>query len=176
MECSSVSCPFCRGDLGSSNVTCSKCGTVHHFDCWLQHGRCSVYGCGGINLVQRIPGYKRSSTIAIVSLGASVSSYLPFVFYLIPSLHLNGELGGILYVSLGSFAAILALVACHLRMRKPNQYSGERWYTLSIAIGFYVAAVILVGYIILRALVSIAGTVYRRSFRIPLVTTCSVVK
>lgn len=44
-------CPFCHltfeeEDPGSPRVRCAQCQTPQHADCWEEHGRCSVHGCG----------------------------------------------------------------------------------------------------------------------------------
>jgi len=44
----SVGCPYCRGPLGDREpIACRRCGTVHHLECFLEHGRCTVLACGG---------------------------------------------------------------------------------------------------------------------------------
>ncbi|MGE0709695.1 MAG: RING finger protein [Planctomycetota bacterium] len=42
-------CPYCHGDFAEDRVAvrCVRCGTAHHGDCWEEHARCSVHGCGG---------------------------------------------------------------------------------------------------------------------------------
>ena len=44
-----VECPFCKSELNelSSLVRCSSCNTYHHQTCFMENGRCSVYGCVG---------------------------------------------------------------------------------------------------------------------------------
>ncbi|MCA9523260.1 MAG: hypothetical protein KC609_19930 [Myxococcales bacterium] len=43
-------CPFCRAEFlpQEATVSCRRCGTVQHRECW-EHAdeRCSVFGCGG---------------------------------------------------------------------------------------------------------------------------------
>lgn len=41
-------CPYCRGMIttGEKVVSCSKCRTAHHQDCWNETDRCSIFGCG----------------------------------------------------------------------------------------------------------------------------------
>lgn len=42
-------CPYCRSGIenGGPLVTCSRCGTTHHFSCWKLDNHCSVFGCCG---------------------------------------------------------------------------------------------------------------------------------
>lgn len=43
-------CPFCRSEIEGDEldlVTCRDCDTLHHGECFSEHGRCSIYGCGG---------------------------------------------------------------------------------------------------------------------------------
>lgn len=45
-------CPFCREaftaqDVASARTACTACGTPHHRACFLEHGQCSMLGCGG---------------------------------------------------------------------------------------------------------------------------------
>ncbi|MGC8863033.1 MAG: RING finger protein [Armatimonadota bacterium] len=44
-----TSCPYCLGPMADAveTVTCPRCGTVHHAECWRDNGRCSVHGCDG---------------------------------------------------------------------------------------------------------------------------------
>ncbi len=40
-------CPYCRGGLANSVTRrCGSCGTLHHQNCWSDHGRCAIFGCG----------------------------------------------------------------------------------------------------------------------------------
>ena len=39
-------CQICGADLEGELVSCSKCATRHHRDCWEYTGVCSTYGCG----------------------------------------------------------------------------------------------------------------------------------
>jgi hypothetical protein len=41
-----VRCGVCGEGLHSRKVTCAKCQTPHHRECWEYGGGCSVYGCG----------------------------------------------------------------------------------------------------------------------------------
>ncbi|MCA9520542.1 MAG: hypothetical protein KC609_06200 [Myxococcales bacterium] len=41
-------CPYCRDPLvtGDRLFACAVCGTIHHRECWREHGRrCAVFGC-----------------------------------------------------------------------------------------------------------------------------------
>jgi hypothetical protein len=40
-------CQVCGAALEGTLVSCSRCATPHHRDCWDYVGRCSTYGCGG---------------------------------------------------------------------------------------------------------------------------------
>jgi hypothetical protein len=49
----SVSCSFCRGGLlRPEAVYCASCLSPHHPDCFEDHGRCSVMGCGETRIVR----------------------------------------------------------------------------------------------------------------------------
>jgi hypothetical protein len=39
-------CQICGADLEGDLVTCAKCATRRHRDCWEYTGVCSTYGCG----------------------------------------------------------------------------------------------------------------------------------
>ncbi|RMG09745.1 MAG: hypothetical protein D6731_19045 [Planctomycetota bacterium] len=47
-----VRCPFCRSDFrpGERRGRCHHCGTPHHPECFVAHGRCTVYGCPSVDL------------------------------------------------------------------------------------------------------------------------------
>ena len=39
-------CPYCRGILyGTSTQRCTGCGTLHHDNCFREHGHCAIFGC-----------------------------------------------------------------------------------------------------------------------------------
>lgn len=40
-------CSICGDAFQTDVVTCSRCKTPHHRDCWDYGGGCSTYGCGG---------------------------------------------------------------------------------------------------------------------------------
>ena len=40
-------CSICGDAFETDVVTCSRCKTPHHRDCWDYGGGCSTYGCGG---------------------------------------------------------------------------------------------------------------------------------
>jgi hypothetical protein len=42
----STQCQVCGDALVGPVVTCARCQTPHHLDCWQYFGSCSVYGCG----------------------------------------------------------------------------------------------------------------------------------
>jgi Prokaryotic RING finger family 1 len=46
---SRAECPYCRNSLLQTIevAECSICKTAHHIGCWLENGRCSVFGCNG---------------------------------------------------------------------------------------------------------------------------------
>lgn len=49
----SVACSFCRGGLlRPEAVYCASCLSAHHPDCFEDHGRCSVMGCGETRVVR----------------------------------------------------------------------------------------------------------------------------
>lgn len=39
-------CEICGMALRGQLVTCTRCATPHHADCWRFNGRCAIYGCG----------------------------------------------------------------------------------------------------------------------------------
>lgn len=43
-----LNCPYCRNPFESVDglAICSKCGTLHHPDCWESHSGCGIFGCG----------------------------------------------------------------------------------------------------------------------------------
>jgi hypothetical protein len=40
-------CRVCGVALAGATVSCGKCSTPHHRECWDYNGGCSVYACGG---------------------------------------------------------------------------------------------------------------------------------
>lgn len=44
-----VLCPFCRERITNSDsqTICRFCNTSHHEDCWVEIGRCAIFGCEG---------------------------------------------------------------------------------------------------------------------------------
>ena len=41
-------CPYCHLTLPQDDLrlmSCVSCATLHHADCWSEHGACSVFGC-----------------------------------------------------------------------------------------------------------------------------------
>jgi hypothetical protein len=42
-------CPFCQAVMkpGEAFVECSQCHTIHHEECWGEHGGCTTPGCQG---------------------------------------------------------------------------------------------------------------------------------
>ncbi|MCA8923749.1 MAG: hypothetical protein KDD82_18210, partial [Planctomycetes bacterium] len=50
-----VSCSYCRDGLErASTVYCASCLAPHHPDCFREHGRCSVMGCGETQIVRAV--------------------------------------------------------------------------------------------------------------------------
>ncbi|HZV03000.1 MAG TPA: zf-HC2 domain-containing protein [Planctomycetota bacterium] len=49
-----VACTFCKGSVGAkeSKVYCARCLAVYHEDCFEEHGRCAVQGCGETKVVR----------------------------------------------------------------------------------------------------------------------------
>jgi hypothetical protein len=41
-------CPYCRNSILEKEkvVSCRECRTIHHYECWNETNRCSVFGCG----------------------------------------------------------------------------------------------------------------------------------
>ena len=54
-----VECPFCKNELNelATLVRCSSCNTYHHQTCFMENGRCSVYGCVGfaVPVLKNVP-------------------------------------------------------------------------------------------------------------------------
>ena len=45
-------CPCCHSsDFSNDEISCKKCLTPQHLDCWTYVGSCSVFGCGSIKYV-----------------------------------------------------------------------------------------------------------------------------
>ena len=45
-----ILCPYCREDLDASAegiVACERCHTLHHGECFAEHGGCTIFGCQG---------------------------------------------------------------------------------------------------------------------------------
>ena len=44
-------CPFCQTPIkpGAPVVICSACAMPHHQECWQENGRCTTFGCHGID-------------------------------------------------------------------------------------------------------------------------------
>ena len=43
-------CPYCREEVAEAQadlVACESCQTLHHEECFDEHGGCTIYGCGG---------------------------------------------------------------------------------------------------------------------------------
>jgi hypothetical protein len=38
-------CPYCHSGVRTRVRRCTSCTTIHHVDCWDEHGGCSIYGC-----------------------------------------------------------------------------------------------------------------------------------
>jgi hypothetical protein len=45
-------CPFCRREFDEADerVRCASCATPHHGECWIEHGSCTLFGCGSKDL------------------------------------------------------------------------------------------------------------------------------
>ena len=42
-------CPYCRGILhGTATRRCIGCGTLHHDNCFQEHGHCAIFGCSSV--------------------------------------------------------------------------------------------------------------------------------
>jgi hypothetical protein len=57
-----VECPFCKNELNelATLVRCSSCSTYHHQTCFMENGRCSVYGCAGfaMPILKSVPAHE----------------------------------------------------------------------------------------------------------------------
>lgn len=40
-------CPVCAELIGGDHVSCLKCDSPHHLECWEYIGCCATFGCGG---------------------------------------------------------------------------------------------------------------------------------
>jgi hypothetical protein len=48
-ETGDARCPYCHDELGTAGTTsCSRCGTLHHTDCFAELGRCATFACGPV--------------------------------------------------------------------------------------------------------------------------------
>ncbi len=48
-----IACTYCKGSLGGGErVHCASCLAPYHVDCWREHGRCAVAGCGELEVVK----------------------------------------------------------------------------------------------------------------------------
>jgi len=49
LEIERTRCPYCHDELtrGETHAFCTKCGSAHHVECYADHGRCAIFGCGG---------------------------------------------------------------------------------------------------------------------------------
>jgi hypothetical protein len=39
-------CPVCRDFFDDVALVCDSCSVPHHFECWRDSGKCSIFGCG----------------------------------------------------------------------------------------------------------------------------------
>lgn len=78
-----VMCPYCK-DLIENGcfLTCPACTTPHHLACWKGHGRCSVFGCTGVDAPSS--GTRRTLTLAARAFVGSIVA--GFILLLLPSL------------------------------------------------------------------------------------------
>jgi len=44
-------CPVCATEMTDGVITCEKCRTPHHQECWTYVGQCSTYACKGKRFV-----------------------------------------------------------------------------------------------------------------------------
>ena len=53
----SARCPYCHDEVQAASAgsrACESCGAVHHAECYLEYGKCAVFGCRGrVERVQR---------------------------------------------------------------------------------------------------------------------------
>jgi len=41
-------CPYCRDEIEDPElVICARCETPHHRECFTEHGKCTIFRCGG---------------------------------------------------------------------------------------------------------------------------------
>jgi hypothetical protein len=39
-------CAYCTGTLArDAGPSCKSCGVMHHYDCWMEFGGCTTFGC-----------------------------------------------------------------------------------------------------------------------------------
>ena len=46
VDAAAASCPVCAASLGEEHVSCRRCDSPHHSECWEYIGCCSTFGCG----------------------------------------------------------------------------------------------------------------------------------
>src|SRR5438067_10780575 len=71
-------CRVCGTELAGELVSCERCQTPHHQDCWEYWGRCATYGCSEAALpVVRPPvSADEAATLEVRSV-AGRARYLP---------------------------------------------------------------------------------------------------
>ncbi|MEZ6184485.1 MAG: hypothetical protein R3F62_05670 [Planctomycetota bacterium] len=86
-----LACVYCRSDdAREALVFCGSCLSPHHPDCFADHGRCAVHGCGGKQTVapgapQRVDRAQAPSSLAtpLCALAAAGFLFLALVFGLL---------------------------------------------------------------------------------------------
>ena len=59
-----MECQVCGHALTTNIVTCSRCRTPHHRECWTYVGQCTTFGCGGSSH-SRLERPRRTSEVVI---------------------------------------------------------------------------------------------------------------
>jgi hypothetical protein len=75
-------CPVCATSLtGEDNISCPRCNTLHHKDCWDFNGTCAVYGCNILDEKAKQKGKTESTPLEPkkTTRGNEVSSLADFM-------------------------------------------------------------------------------------------------
>lgn len=81
-------CPYCRSPIESRRrtIACPSCGTLHHRQCWRNHGTCSVFGCAKRAIAGRRYGYRDRLQEA----GITLAILLVLMWFALPSSYMDG--------------------------------------------------------------------------------------
>jgi hypothetical protein len=69
-------CRVCGTELaGTAQVSCERCQTPHHQDCWEYWGRCATYACTGLERPAAVAVREEPATLEVRAAGRT--RYLP---------------------------------------------------------------------------------------------------